>query len=76
MSFVYIVVAKMGDAEGFGTAAEEWAADHLMEMGAISSTATEVIMGGEIHDAAVCSLEGQQILQHEDAPGRVTVSVV
>lgn len=57
MSFVYIVVAKMGDAEGFGTAAEEWAADRLMEMGAISSTATEVIMGGEMAGSVFVSFE-------------------
>lgn len=57
MSFVYIVVTKMGDPNGFGQAAKDWAADRLLEMGAVSSSATEVVMGGEMAGSVFVSFE-------------------
>lgn len=57
MSFVYVVVTKMGDAQGFGQAAQEWASDRLLDMGAMSSNAAEIVMGGEMAGTVFVSFE-------------------
>ena len=48
MSYIYTVLASMGDAKKFGDAGASWAGDRLKSHGATSSTASQIVMGGEM----------------------------
>jgi len=61
MSYVYTVLASIGDAQKFGEAGASWAGDRLKSLGAISSSASQVIMGGELSGLVIVAFEFDSI---------------
>ena len=57
MSFMYSVVARIGDSQGFADASNSWAGDRIREFGAIDFTASNVIMGGEMAGMTIIGFE-------------------
>jgi hypothetical protein len=57
MSYIYTVLASMGDAKKFGDAGASWAGDRLKSHGATSSTASQIIMGGEMSGMVIVAFE-------------------
>ena len=63
MSYIYTVLASMGDAQKFAEAGATWAGERLKSHGAMSSTASQIVMGGEMSGLAIvafefCSIDG------------------
>ena len=61
MSYVSTVLASMGDAQKFGEAGASWAGDRLKSLGAISSSASQIIMGGELSGLVIVAFEFDSI---------------
>ena len=51
----------MGDAQKFGEAGASWAGDRLKSLGAISSSASQIIMGGELSGLVIVAFEFDSI---------------
>ena len=61
MPYIYTVLASMGDAKKFGEAGATWAGERLESLGATSSTASQIIMGGEMSGMVVVAFEFDSI---------------
>jgi len=57
MSYIYTVLASMGDAQKFAEAGATWAGERLKSHGAMSSTASQIVMGGEMSGLAIVAFE-------------------
>lgn len=61
MSYIYTVLASMGDAQKFAAAGATWAGERLKSHGAMSSTASQIVMGGEMSGLAIVAFEFDSI---------------
>lgn len=61
MTYVYSVLANIGDPAGFAQAGEDWAADRLRNLGALHTTASQIIMGGELAGSSVVGFEYESV---------------
>lgn len=57
MSYIYTVVASMSDPKKFGDAGASWAGERLISHGATSSTASQIVMGGEMSGMVIVAFE-------------------
>ncbi len=57
MSYIYSVLASIGNKAEFSAAHSDWALNHYEALGASSFSATEVVMGGELSGACVIGFE-------------------
>jgi hypothetical protein len=61
MSYIYTVLASMSDAKKFGDAGATWAGERLKSHGATSSTASQIVMGGEMSGLVVVAFEFETV---------------
>ena len=61
MSYVYSVLAGIGDTAGFSKAADDWGIDHVLGLGAKHFTASEIVMGGELSGSVVIGFEYETV---------------
>lgn len=61
MSYIYSVLASMGDPQGFADAGSTWAGDRMRELGATDITASQIIMGGEMSGLVLVGFEFDSI---------------
>jgi len=61
MSYIYTVLASMSDAKKFGDAGASWAGERLKLHGATSSTASQIVMGGEMSGLVVVGFEFESV---------------
>ncbi|MDG1265737.1 MAG: hypothetical protein P8O03_05375 [Ilumatobacter sp.] len=57
MSYVYTVLASIADPDAFGKAGQEWAGERLGSLGATSSNASQIVMGGEMSGLCIVAFE-------------------
>lgn len=57
MTYLYVVAGRMSDPELFAEAGKTWAGERFLEMGALSATANQVIMGGEMAGTVLVAFE-------------------
>ena len=57
MSYVYTVLASIADPDAFGKAGQEWAGERLGTLGATSSNASQIVMGGEMSGLCIVAFE-------------------
>ena len=57
MTYLYVVAGSMSDPEVFAEAGATWAGERFLEMGALSATANQVIMGGEMASTVLVAFE-------------------
>jgi hypothetical protein len=61
MTYVSAAVTSIDDVAAFAEAGKSWASARLAEMGALSTTANQVIMGGEAAGAVTVAFEWESI---------------
>ena len=57
MSYLYSVLAQVGDKEAFSEASQSWVGGNLEKLGVRSYSATEIVMGGEMAGMVVIGFE-------------------
>lgn len=76
MSYLYVTALTATDVDGFAESGATWAQDHYRGLGAISTTANQVIMGGEMagtifvgfeYETIDAAMNGQQAFYADDA---------
>jgi hypothetical protein len=61
VSYMYTVLASMGDPQGFADAGSTWAGDRMRELGATDLTASQIIMGGEMSGLVIVGFQFESI---------------
>ncbi len=61
MTYLYSVLARIGDKDQFSEASRTWVGDHLTKLGVISYSASEIVMGGELAGMCVIGFEYESI---------------
>ncbi len=61
MTYLSAVVASMNNPAAFAEAGKTWASARLIEMGAVSSTASQIVMGGEAAGTVIIAFEWESI---------------
>ncbi len=57
MTYLYSVLAHVGDKEAFSEASQTWVSGNLEKLGVRSYSATEIVMGGEMAGMCVIGFE-------------------
>ncbi|NBS30200.1 MAG: hypothetical protein EBS76_06735 [Actinobacteria bacterium] len=57
MTYLYSVLAQVGDKKAFTEASQTWVGGHLEKLGVRSYSATEIVMGGEMAGLCVIGFE-------------------
>ena len=57
VSYLYSVLAQVGDKEAFSEASQSWVGGNLEKLGVRSYSATEIVMGGEMAGMVVIGFE-------------------
>ena len=75
MTYLYSVLAQVGDKKAFSEASQTWVGGNLEKLGVRSYSATEIVMGGEMagmvvigfeYDSVDAAMAGQAGFYHDD----------
>jgi len=61
MTYMYSVLASIGNVQEFAAAGSGWAGDRMKELGATSFNASQIIMGGEMAGMCIVGFEFETI---------------
>ena len=61
MSYLYSVLASIGNVQEFAAAGSGWAGDRMKELGATDFNANQIIMGGELAGMCIVGFEFETI---------------
>ena len=61
MSYLYVTALTATNVNGFAEAGATWAQDHYRALGALTTTGSEVIMGGEMAGTILVAFEYETI---------------
>lgn len=61
MSYLYSVLASIGNVQEFVSAGSSWAGDRMKELGATDFNANQIIMGGEMSGMCIVGFEFESI---------------
>ncbi|MGB0728906.1 MAG: hypothetical protein ACPGT1_03560, partial [Ilumatobacteraceae bacterium] len=61
MSYLYSVLASIGNVDEFVAASSSWAGDRMKELGATDLNANQIIMGGEMSGMCIVGFEFDSI---------------
>ena len=61
MSYLYSVLASIGNVDEFVAASSSWAGDRIKELGATDFNANQIIMGGEMSGMCIVGFEFDSI---------------
>ncbi len=61
MSYLYSVLASIGNVDEFFSASSSWAGDRMKELGATDLNANQIIMGGEMSGMCIVGFEFDSI---------------
>ena len=61
MSYLYVTALTATNVEGFAESGATWAQDHYRALGAVTTTASEIIMGGEMAGTVLVAFEYETV---------------
>jgi hypothetical protein len=61
MTYLSAAVISLDDPAAFAEAGTSWASDRVIEMGAVSTTASQIVMGGEAAGSVIVAFEWDSI---------------
>ena len=61
MTYIYSVLASIGNVQEFAAAGSGWAGDRMKELGATNFNANQIIMGGEMAGMCIVGFEFETI---------------